>query len=91
LYRERLREQNALSDEIVNAITTNSITDAVDEEDLDAELEQLQQEQLDEQMLTTGSVPVTDAVHKMPAVANGNRMFDPEQLYSFFGPAVAAF
>lgn len=69
--RERLREQNALSEEIVSAITTNAIGDTVDEDELDAELEELQQEQLDEQMLRTGNVPVSDEVHKMPTVANG--------------------
>lgn len=69
--RERLREQNALSEEIVSAITTNTIGDTVDEDELDAELEELQQEKLDEQMLDTGNVPVSDEVHKMPAVANG--------------------
>lgn len=33
----------------------------------------MQQEQLDEQMISTGSVPVSDAVHRMPAAANGER------------------
>ena len=73
--RERLREQNALSEEIVSAITTNTIGETMDEDELDAELEELQQEQLDEQMLDTGNVPVSDAVHKMPAVANGESKF----------------
>lgn len=43
----------------------------MDEDELEAELEELQQEKLDEQMLDTGNVPVSDEVHKMPAVANG--------------------
>ncbi|PHH59495.1 hypothetical protein CDD80_1764 [Ophiocordyceps camponoti-rufipedis] len=67
---ERLRDQNALSEEIVTAITGASITDPVDDVELDEELEQLQQEQLDEAMLKTGSVPVSDAVHKMPSPAH---------------------
>ncbi|OHW97059.1 snf7 family protein [Colletotrichum incanum] len=67
---EELREQNALSEEIVNAITTGQ-TDNIIDEDLEEELENMQQEQLDEQMISTGSVPVSDAVHRMPAAANG--------------------
>jgi len=69
--REKLRDQNALSEEIVAAITSNALGETVDEDELEKELESLQQEQLDEQMLLTGPVPVADAVHKMPAVANG--------------------
>jgi charged multivesicular body protein 4A/B len=75
LYRDKLRDQNALSEEIVNAITSNQIGDPLDEEDLENELEQLQQEQLDEQMLNTGNVPVSDAVHKMPTPASAEREF----------------
>ena len=45
----------------------------MDEEDLEAELDQMQQEQLDEQMLNTGTIPVSDAVHRMPVAANGER------------------
>ncbi|EHK25496.1 uncharacterized protein TRIVIDRAFT_72610 [Trichoderma virens Gv29-8] len=63
---DKINEQNALSEEIVNAITANTIGDAIDDEDLEAELEGLQQEQVDEQMLSTGTVPTTDAVHKLP-------------------------
>jgi charged multivesicular body protein 4 len=47
----------------------------VDEADLEDELEQLQQEQLDEAMLKTGTVPVSDAVHHLPAAAEGPRKF----------------
>lgn len=57
-YRDKIREQNELSDEIVNALTTSSLSNAVDEQDLEDELDQLQQEQLDEAMLKTGTVPV---------------------------------
>lgn len=56
--RDKIREQNELSDEIVNALTTSSLSNAVDEQDLEDELDQLQQEQLDEAMLKTGTVPV---------------------------------
>jgi len=47
----------------------------MDEDELEEELEALQQEQLDEQMLNTGTVPVADEVHRMPKVANGEREF----------------
>jgi charged multivesicular body protein 4 len=33
----------------------------------------MQQEQLDEQMLKSGTVPVSDSIHRMPTVANGER------------------
>ncbi|KAM0432440.1 hypothetical protein ACHAPT_004984 [Fusarium lateritium] len=67
---EKLREHNAMSEEIVNAMTNATIGDYVDDVDLEEELEQLQQEQLDEQMLTTGNVPVSDVVHKLPTPVN---------------------
>lgn len=34
---------------------------------------ELQQEQLDEQMLSAGNVPVADAVHKMPSPSRAER------------------
>ncbi|KAL7790014.1 Snf7 domain-containing protein [Trichoderma ceciliae] len=64
---ERINEQNALSDEIVNAITQNPIGEQFDDAELEDELEQMQQEQVDEQILNTGTVPTADAVHKMPS------------------------
>jgi charged multivesicular body protein 4A/B len=67
---ERIQEQNQLSEEIVTAITSNTIGEAIDDADLEEELDKLQQEQLDEKMLDT-SVPVADAVHRLPAAANG--------------------
>lgn len=51
----------------------------VDDADLEAELEDLQQEQLDEQMLKTGSVPISDAVHKLPSAGTTERTFSPEK------------
>jgi charged multivesicular body protein 4 len=90
--REKIREQNALSDEIVNAITSNAIGETMDENELEAELDLLLQKQLDEKMLNTGTVPVADEVHKIPMVANGEReFFDPHHLlppteaYNSFG------
>lgn len=66
-YRDKLRDQNALSEEIVNAITQNTLGEAVDDAELEDELELLQQEQLDEQMLNTNP-PVTDTAQKLPSV-----------------------
>lgn len=73
--RDKLREQNALSDEIVEAMSGPGIGQDMDQQELEDELEQLQQEQLDEDMLKTGTVPVADAVHKMPSPANAEREF----------------
>lgn len=67
-----MRDQNALSEEIVNAITQNTLGDAVDDAELEDELDQLQQEQLDEQMLNTNP-PVTDSAQRLPSVKE--RMF----------------
>ncbi|UNI20777.1 ESCRT-III subunit protein snf7 [Purpureocillium takamizusanense] len=67
---EKLRDQNALSQEIVDAITGATVGEPVDDTELEEELEQMQQEQLDEAILNTGNVPVADAVHKMPSPAN---------------------
>jgi charged multivesicular body protein 4A/B len=47
----------------------------LDDDELEEELEALQQEQLDEQMLNTGTVPMADEVHKVSRVANGEREF----------------
>jgi charged multivesicular body protein 4 len=70
-YREKLREQHALGEEIAQAITSAPIGDPIDESELDDELADLEQEQLDNQMLKTGTVPVSDDVHRLPAVSNG--------------------
>lgn len=40
---------------------------------MDDELAELEQEQLDDKMLQTGAVPVSDEVHRLPAVGNGER------------------
>ena len=44
------------------------ITEPVDEEELETELEAMEQENLDKELLKTGSVPVAD---RLPAAANG--------------------
>jgi len=61
----------------VSAITNNQIGEAVDDADLEDELEQMQQEALDEQMLKTGTVPVSDAIQRLPAVTEGERKKRP--------------
>jgi len=68
---DKLREQHALGEEIAQAITSAPIGEPIDETELDDELAELEQEQLDNQMLKTGTVPVSDEVHKLPAAVNG--------------------
>lgn len=48
-----------------------------DEDELDAELEGLEQEAMDERMLKTGTVPVNDQVNRLPAAANGESKSTP--------------
>ncbi len=69
--REKLREQHALGEEIAQAITSAPIGEPIDETELDDELAELEQEQLDNKMLKTGTVPVSDEIHRLPAAANG--------------------
>lgn len=75
--REELREQHALGQEIGEAIISAPIGEPVDEQDLEAELEGMEQEQIDERMLKGGVVPVSDEVHRLPTAANGARKFSP--------------
>lgn len=44
-----------------------------DESELDAELEGLEQEAMDERMLKTGTVPVSDQLNRLPAAGTGER------------------
>ncbi|KAK7220697.1 hypothetical protein V2G26_008700 [Clonostachys chloroleuca] len=67
---EDLREHNVMTQEFVGLMANSGGQELIDEGELDEELELLQQEQLDEQILKTGNVPVSDAVHKLPTVAN---------------------
>jgi len=75
--REQLREQHELTQEIGNAITSMPITEPIDEDELEADLAALEQENLDEKMLKTGTVPVADSLSRMPKVANGERESKP--------------
>ncbi|KAK5687223.1 ESCRT-III subunit protein snf7 [Elasticomyces elasticus] len=68
---EDLREQHAIGEEIAEALTQGNIGQGVDEDELDEELAELQQEELDNKMLRTGSVPVSDQIQRMPAVGTG--------------------
>ena len=60
-----------MGEEIANAITSAPIGEPVDEDELNEELAELEQEQLDNKMLKTGTVPVSDEIHRLPAAANG--------------------
>jgi charged multivesicular body protein 4 len=64
-----------LGEEIASAITSAPIGEAIDETELDDELAELEQEQLDNKMLKTGTVPVSDEIHRLPAAANGESKF----------------
>ncbi|KAL4813227.1 Snf7-domain-containing protein [Aspergillus spinulosporus] len=67
---DKLREQQAINDEIAIAITNPGFGEQVDEEDLEAELEGMEQAAMDERMLNTGTVPVADQLNRLPAPAN---------------------
>lgn len=69
---EGLRDQHAISEEIADALTQGSIGEPISDGELEAELEELQQEQLDNKMLETGNVPV-DHIPNMPNVVAGKR------------------
>lgn len=68
---EQLREQHELTQEIGNAITSMPITEPIDEDELEADLAALEQENLDEKMLKTGTMPVADSLNRLPKAANG--------------------
>ena len=74
-FREQLREQHELTQEIGNAITSMPITEPIDEDELEADLAALEQENLDEKMLKTGTMPVADSLNRLPKAANGEREF----------------
>ena len=48
------------------------ITEPIDEDELEADLAALEQENLDEKMLKTGTVP-QDSLQRLPAGVNGER------------------
>ncbi|KAF3394517.1 Vacuolar-sorting protein snf7 [Penicillium rolfsii] len=67
---DMLREQQMISQEIGDAITNMPLGDTVDEGDLEAELEGLEQEAMDERMLNTGPTPVGTRLEGLPAAGN---------------------
>lgn len=72
-HREQLREEHALGQEIAQAITSAPIGEPIDTDELEDELTNMEQEALDDKMLKTGNIPVTDTLHRLPAAANGER------------------
>jgi charged multivesicular body protein 4A/B len=72
---EELREQHAVGEEIAEALTQGSMATGVDEDELDEELAELQQEELDNKMLKTGSVPVSDQIQRLPNAGVGEREY----------------
>ena len=70
---EDLREQHAIGEEIADALTQGNSMQGVDEDELDEELAELQQEELDNKMLKTGSVPVSDQIPRLPNQPIGER------------------
>jgi charged multivesicular body protein 4 len=75
---EELREQHAVGEEIAEAFTQGAVGNSVDEDELDEELAELQQEELDNKMLKTGSVPVSDQIQRMPNVGLSEREYTPK-------------
>lgn len=57
----------------MDAINNNNMFNQVDETDLEDELDALRQEELDQKMLETGTVPVSDAINRLPAVGKTER------------------
>ena len=82
--REQLREQHELTQEIGNAITSMPITEPIDEDELEADLAALEQENLDEKMINTGTIPVADSLNRLPKAANG----ESELLLRSFPPSL---
>jgi len=66
---EELRDQHAIVEEIGEAITQSVPGAGIDESELETEFEELQQEVMDERMLSSGQVPVADKVSS-PALPN---------------------
>jgi charged multivesicular body protein 4 len=51
----------------------------VDDTELEDELAELQQQELEDKMLETGTVPVSDNIQRLPAVANGESELIPDR------------
>lgn len=81
--REELQDQHALSAEIGSVITSFPIGEQPDEEELDAELEDLEQETMDAKMLHTGTVPVGSQLDRLPAVGNTDRKREQDPIHRY--------
>ncbi|GAM39037.1 SNF7 family protein [Talaromyces pinophilus] len=68
---EKLREQQALADDIAEVIKSTPFGEAVDEGELEDELANLEQEAIDERMVKTGTIPVADQLNRLPVAGNG--------------------
>lgn len=89
-----MNEQNQLSQEIANAISGIQVGEPVDEDELDAELEALQEEndkvieqELTNKMLNTGNVPVSDQIQRVPAAPTGASKSSPSSPGSRYPPS----
>lgn len=74
--REDLRDQHAIGEEIAEALTQGAMASGVDDDELEAEMADLQQEELDNKMLKTGTVPVSDQLNRLPNAAQGEREYN---------------
>jgi charged multivesicular body protein 4 len=72
---EELRDQHAIGEEIADALTQGNSMQGVDEDELEDELAELQQEELDNKMLKTGTVPVSSEGLRLPSQPVGERKF----------------
>ena len=62
--REELREQKAIGDEISTTLTQPAMGEAMDDDELEAELGELEQKNLEDKMIGAGHVPVGDKVDR---------------------------
>ena len=53
------------------------LTEPIDEDELQADLDKLEQEAVDEKMLKTGTVPVADSLSSLPSGPNGACKYFP--------------
>lgn len=68
---DKLQEYNRLNEEIAETMGSISVGPLLDDEELQDELEALQQQELEDKMLETGTVPVDNIQQRLPKVANG--------------------
>ena len=72
-YRADLEDQHAIGEEIASALSEGALNSGrMDEGELEDELESLQQEELDNKMMNTGTIP-QDRVQSLPTPARGER------------------